>query len=305
MRSRISLLALFFIVSSIALLPLAAHASAIPFFGPIIPQGDNQSVCPAGWGMVLVVINNIISFSITIAIVFVAPIMIGYAGFLMVVNPTSSGDIQKAKKVLWNTIIGLVISLAGWMIVAAIMAVLYNPTQANGLKAWADIIGSHNAPACLPQKGALPGDTLNQAVTTPGLIPGAVQGKFTFDPGIDAQVITESGALNSLLSCMVAKVPAGVGRISSISDSVIANGSKTFAQCAAGGTAAGCAHEVKSCHYGGRSCIGSSYAVDFGDQQNKQALSAAAMACNSGAFINDEGGHIHISVGMLSNCECN
>jgi hypothetical protein len=305
MRSRTFFSLAFFLTVGYLALPYVVHAAAIPFFGPIIPDAQiivngiatNQNVCPAGWGMVLVVINNIITFAITIAIVFVAPLMIGYAGFLMVVNPTSAGNVQKARTVLTNTIIGIVISLAGWMIVGAIMAVLYNPTKANGLKAWSNIIGSHGAPACLPQAGALPGEGLAQV--QPSLVPGA-PGGFTFDPEIDAQVATESGALQSLLSCMVTKVPAGVGRISSISDRAITSGSKTFAQCAEGG----CQHAANSCHYGGRDskCIGQSYAVDFGDEQNTQTLSAAATACGAN-FIGPEASHLHVSVGK--SCGCN
>ncbi len=183
MRSRASLFALFFVVSSLVLLPLAAHAAAaIPFFGPIIPPGTD-AVCPAGWGMVMVVINNIISFFITIAIVFVAPLMIGYAGFLMVFNPTSVGDVGKAKTILWNTAIGIVIALAGWVIVAAIMAVLYNPNGKTKLEAWSNIIGSHNAPTCHPQKGALPGEVFEPAVAAPGVavVPGA--------PGVECSSI--------------------------------------------------------------------------------------------------------------------
>ncbi|MEK7125930.1 MAG: hypothetical protein AAB835_00375, partial [Patescibacteria group bacterium] len=77
-------------VMVLLLSPTVAQAAAIPFFGPIIPQEGNQAVCAAGWGMLITVINNIIAFSITIAIVFVAPLMIAYAGFLFVVNPVNS-----------------------------------------------------------------------------------------------------------------------------------------------------------------------------------------------------------------------
>ncbi len=298
MRSRISFFTLLFFVSSLAL-PLVAYAGGIPFFGPIIPQAGNQAVCPASFGMLMEVINNIISFALTIAIVFVAPLMIGYAGFLMVVNPTSAGDVQKAKTILWNTVIGIVISLAAWMIVAAIMAVLYNPSGVG--QTWSSlIVGSRGIDSCLEQRGALPGEGLAPAVTAPGLetAPGVAPGRFTYDSGIEAQVAHASGALQSLLSCMVTRVPAGVGRISSISDSQITSGQNTFAQCVAGR----CQHAANSCHYGGRSCVGSSYAVDFGDQQNTQVLSAAATACGAN-YVENEGDHLHVSVGR--SCGCN
>lgn len=298
MRSRIPFFTLLFVMSSLAL-PLIAYAGGIPFFGPIIPQTDNQAVCPASFGMLMQVINNIISFALTMAIVFVAPLMISYAGFLMVVNPTSAGDVQKAKNILLNTIVGIVIALAAWMIVAAIMAVLYSPSGVG--KTWLNlVIGSRGVDACLPQRGALPGEALAPAATTPRLetAPGVTPGRFTYDSGIEAQTVTASSELQSLLSCMVARVPAGVGRISSISDSQITSGQNTFVQCAAGR----CQHAANSCHYGGRSCVGSSYAVDFGDQQNTQVLSAAATACGAN-YVGNEGNHLHVSIGR--SCGCN
>jgi len=141
-------------------LPQFAHA-AIPFFGPIIPQAGSQAVCPASWGMLITVVNNIIQLLLTIAIVFVAPLMVAYAGFLFVVNPADPSGIAKAKGVLTNTIVGIVISLSAWMVVDAVMAVLYNPGNAAGT--WASLISSGGIDPCLPQAGALPSSGLNQA----------------------------------------------------------------------------------------------------------------------------------------------
>ena len=280
-------------------LPLVAQAGGIPFFGPIVPDAINR--CAAGWGMLITVINNIISFLITLAIVFVAPLMIAWSGFLFVVNPVNAGGKEQARKILTNTVVGIVIALAGWLIVDAIMAVLYNPSARSGetvLTTWSNLVTSGGALPCIPLKASL-----NQV---PGLVPSVdiagISSNFTFDSGIDAQISTASGPLSALLSCMVSKVPAGVGRISSISDSKIVNGQYTFQQCAAKGSAL-CAHTINSCHYGGTgSCNGSSYAVDFGDEENTSILTAAAQAC--GAKTLNEGDHLHVSVGATSGCDC-
>ncbi|MDO8742506.1 MAG: lytic transglycosylase domain-containing protein [bacterium] len=148
MRFRVPFIALLVAVSSFAI-PYAAQASGIPFFGPIIPE--EQANCAANWGMVLTVINNLISFALTITIVFVAPLMIAYSGFLYVVNPVDPAGMSKAKSILQNTIVGTVIALAAWMIVDAVMAVLYNPQ--NPGETWYSLIGSGGFPACLPQAG--------------------------------------------------------------------------------------------------------------------------------------------------------
>jgi hypothetical protein len=182
MRSRLPLFALVFTLGSLAL-PFLAHAG-VPYFGPIIP-GGNSSVCPAGWGMLILVINNLISFLLTIAIVFIAPLMIAYAGFLFVVNPVNSGGIEHAKSILLNTIVGIVIALAGYLIVDSVMAVLYNGSAG----AWAQII-NWNGATCLPQAGALPGDMLNQAppgtLSTNGSLNGPPTGKVgtACDPSV-------------------------------------------------------------------------------------------------------------------------
>jgi hypothetical protein len=156
MRSRVPFFALLLVVGSFAL-PAAAHA-AIPFFGPIIPDASN--VCPASWGLLITVINNIISLLLTLAIVFLMPIMIAYAGFLFVVNPVNPAGREKAKGVLLHVVSGIVIALAAWMIVDALMAVLYNPATVGGT--WSSLITSGGINPCLSQAGSAQGAGLNQ-----------------------------------------------------------------------------------------------------------------------------------------------
>ncbi len=176
MRSRVPLFALLFVAGSLVL-PLVAHAGGIPFLGPIIPQGTfipegtigpttmSQATCPLGWGALINVINNIISFLITIAIVFIAPLMIAYSGFLFVVNPVNPSGREDAKNILSHTIVGIVIALSGWLIVSAVMAVLYD-SKAFG-KNWSDLITSDGV-SCLEQAGAL-GETSSQVSRAPTL----------------------------------------------------------------------------------------------------------------------------------------
>lgn len=153
MHLRAPLLAIVFALGTFAL-PSVASA-AIPFFGPIIPPA--YATCPASWGLLITVFNNIIALLLTLAIVFVAPLMIAYAGFLFVVNPVDSAGISKAKGILTHTIVGIVIALAGWMIVDAIMAVLYNAGARSGttvLGTWSTLINSGNIGPCISQAGA-------------------------------------------------------------------------------------------------------------------------------------------------------
>lgn len=145
MRFRVpflSLLAMSFIV-----IPHFAHA-AIPFFGPIIPDGINR--CPLGWGAVILVINNIIELALTIAIVAIAPVMLAWAGFLMMTQSTSIGSVSKAKSLIWNTVIGIVIALAAWLIVDALLVAFTN----HGADYWTSKINTGGQGPCIEQAGS-------------------------------------------------------------------------------------------------------------------------------------------------------
>lgn len=147
MRSRVLFFALLLCIAGAFIAPHAAQAATIPFFGPIVPKD-----CPAGWGLLVTVINNIIIVLLSIAIVFFAPLMIAYAGFLFVVNPVNASGKEKAKQILLHTIVGIIVSLAAWMIVAAIMVALYHP-ESTGWGAWTDLIGGSSADDCLKPSG--------------------------------------------------------------------------------------------------------------------------------------------------------
>lgn len=162
MRSRVLSFAIL-IGASALMLPGVTHA-AIPFFGPIIPSGA-YSICPGGWGLLITVINRIIEFMITIVIVFITPLMIAYGGFLYVVNPTNPGNRQKANQIIFSTVIGIAVSLSGWLVVDAIMAVLYNPGTSP--ETWSSLIRSNGTDLCINQLGTNPGDNFNFAKTTP------------------------------------------------------------------------------------------------------------------------------------------
>lgn len=149
MRVRLPLLAL---AAVVFFMPVAASAG-IPFFGPIIPAA--YSTCAASWGMLIWVINNIISFLLTLAIMFVLPLMIAWAGFLYVINPLSPSKREAANSMLWHAIVGIVLSLAAWLIVNAVMVALYNPTSDSKLGAWYSIVSGNMGDVCQRQAGVL------------------------------------------------------------------------------------------------------------------------------------------------------
>jgi hypothetical protein len=196
--------------------PLAAHA-AIPFFGPIIPAA--QASCPAGWALVMTVINNIISLLITLLIVFIAPLTIAWAGFLYVVNPVDPSGKSKAKSILIHTVVGLVVALAGWLIVDFVMAVLYNKDSTG--KTWSTLVtggGDTCIKIATQFNPATPpvGTPSGTGTTTPGVTPAA-----GFDPVVAARTLafsvsaTQSGGACAYSVRTNALIPGGLSSFSS------------------------------------------------------------------------------------------
>ncbi|MDQ1299941.1 MAG: hypothetical protein QG636_609 [Patescibacteria group bacterium] len=293
-----------FFLSFALLLPSAVEAQ----FGPIVPEVCRTCAC--GFGGVLAIIQNAINFIIGLSII-VATIIIAWAGGLYMLSATNPESRSTANKMLINAAVGLVIVLSAWLIVDFVMKTLYG----GQFGPWNSILMGDSGDSCVIAKPtsplfsgdifAVPGQGGSDGATTPPL--EGADGIFDYQEGISAQARHASQPLNTLLTCMAQRVPANVGQISGISDSRITSGAKTFSQCVVegnsrqGGT---CNHGKNSCHYGGSRCTGSSFAVDFGDEQNTGVLSAAARACGAD-FVNPEGSHLHVSVGQANGCNCN
>lgn len=290
----------------------AAYAAESTFFAPIVPT-ECQS-CPCGYAGVLEIIRHLTNFAVSFGVIVVT-IMLAWGGFMYIVSVANPENRRQANSLISGAVIGLLLVLGSWLIIDFIMRAAYSgPDGTEGkFGPWNSIL-AESADFCIVAKQTKPlfsgldfsGPSTNPTDADPNTNPGdssmpvdpKADGKFSYQGGISAQAGHAAPVLNSLLSCMAARVPANVGQISSISDSRIANGDKTFAQCNQGG----CAHSAGSCHYGGNQCTGKSYAVDFGDEVNKVVLMKAARACGAN-FVKDEGDHVHVSVG--ASCSCN
>lgn len=121
---------------------------------------------------------------------------------------------------------------------------------------------------------------------------------WSFDPGIEKQIVDMSPELASFLNCMRSKLPSGVAKISSISDSNYVGNLSVCNRmnCKQPPPMKQCVHSCASCHYGGGTANNVSYAVDFGDQQNGQIIKEAAKECDFNSYVLPEGDHIHVSV---------
>lgn len=187
MRSRLPLL-IILLAGSAFILPHVVHA-AIPFYGPLIPKG--LSVCPSNWAGLITVANNIISFLITITITFVAPLAFAYGGFLYLTSGSNPGNRSQANSLMLNTVVGICIALAGWLIVDALLAVLYNPAAVGA--SWYSLVTA-NGSTCINVAGSL---SISNGATVTGIDASGNQ-YVSFDPNSATSGACSAGALQGL-----------------------------------------------------------------------------------------------------------
>ena len=292
----------------------------------IIPDACKCENSAPDFGCVLQTTQNVMNFGVYIAIIIMT-IAISIAGFIWIFTPISASQREMAKSTLMNAVIGMVIVLSAWLIVDFVMKTLYNPGTTGGSGGawgpWNEIIHSKGAgdmcvkessPSTSPStngSGVTTTDNPTTTTTATGAVVDGHANAFAYQTsGVANQEGARSPALISLLNCMVQRVPAGVGKISAITDSHSGTNATTINHCAEVGHAGDsqCAHTVGSCHYGGAStaaaCQGQSYAVDFGDENNSAALIAAAQACHAVRAVLEDGAHPHdhVHVSAPNNC---
>lgn len=110
-----------FFILSLAIfcaIPAIAFGAETTFFGSIVPDcpmyGGTADVCRACDLVKLA--DNIIKFFVVLS-VLVASLLFAWAGFLYVTAASSKSNLDQAKNIFFNVLIGLVLVLAAWLIV--------------------------------------------------------------------------------------------------------------------------------------------------------------------------------------------
>ncbi len=122
-------LAIFLLVFIVAPSVVLA-ANALP--GQIVPASCNEvggckSICD-----IATVAQNVLNTGIYVA-VFLSAVLFAWAGFLYLTS-VAGNEISRAKEIFANVAIGLVIILAGWLVVDTLMKTLTN--QSGGFGPW-------------------------------------------------------------------------------------------------------------------------------------------------------------------------
>ena len=81
----------------------------------------------------LILVNNLVKFVFVALVVPIAAISFAYAGFLLISSGGETSKREKAKKIFWGVVWGLVIAAAAWLIVHVVLTILGFSGNAFGL----------------------------------------------------------------------------------------------------------------------------------------------------------------------------
>jgi hypothetical protein len=165
---------------------------------------------PCGTCELFQLIDNILKFIWNPIAIVIAALMLAYGGILMIV-PSFGGSVvmyEKGKKALFNTLIGLMIVFAAWLIIDTIIKVIVanpqfgvlsqQPAQIEGYGPWnsftceiAKPIYVPATPAVTPGLTTLPPGTLGESEARSALAQnGVTVNKSPCPPGVPYQQVT-------------------------------------------------------------------------------------------------------------------
>ena len=258
---------------------------------------------------------------LVLVLTIIAGLLFAYAGLMLVTSTGNRTFKQKALTIFNNVIIGYLLVLAGWLLVDTTLKALANQAHfAEG-----GVIGPWNRIECVDQPYVASIDYGSDSPGNPGTPPQPCDpddpdnlcgheeppiggATFTYSTSLESDQQNHlSSALRQFKNCIADNAITRVYTITSVSDNLIARGESTWEQCAE----SGCAHSPNSCHYGGRNCIGESYAIDVRVHDltttEENSFMDAARSCNGYANVHGSGPsrHIHASIGFAAGCGCN
>lgn len=103
-------------VFALAFLLSAPFSSA--YAAPLVPCDGITKKCDFDQGITL--LNNIIDFGLML-IPFLAAIALMFAGFMYLTSAGDTGKVSKAHEIFTDTVIGIVVALAAWLIIKTIL----------------------------------------------------------------------------------------------------------------------------------------------------------------------------------------
>jgi len=126
-----SIIASFILLATILVTAFPVDAALFP--SPIIPCGTSESGgAPCKICHIYILIKNVID-ALLILMVPLAALGIAIGGFWILASQGNPGNVAKGKEIIWNTIWGIVIALAAWILINTIMVTLVKPSASQFL----------------------------------------------------------------------------------------------------------------------------------------------------------------------------
>lgn len=126
---------IFVFLTLLTVLPLSAFAQQgtdLIFCNTGTPRADGTFANPCTFNSVIELIQKIITFLVKVAVVLTSLSFV-IAGFLLISDGGNEKNVQRAKKIMTNTVIGFAFILGAWVIVYTIVNVLVDPNKATNL----------------------------------------------------------------------------------------------------------------------------------------------------------------------------
>src|SRR3989344_4072222 len=98
---------------------LALLLPAYTFAASLVPC--NGTTQPCNFAAVITLIKNIVTFLVFSLAVPLAAISFAIAGVMILTAGGNTGQVEKAKEIFWNVLIGLIVALSAWLVVNAIL----------------------------------------------------------------------------------------------------------------------------------------------------------------------------------------
>lgn len=118
------------IIFLVLIMPVLSLAVDPPSASSLVPCNNTPDAkgvvaYPCGFTQLMDMVNKVIHFVLFDMVLPIAAIMFAYAGFSMITaGEESSSARTKAKNIFFNTIIGLAIAIAAWLIIRTILSIL-------------------------------------------------------------------------------------------------------------------------------------------------------------------------------------
>lgn len=162
--------------ATVMLVPLSVHAAELPLFSQgwsLVPEACRDCAC--GFAGVLAIVQNAMNAMISLGIV-VMTLIVAYAGITFMTASTNPEAKSKAKNMMINAVVGMLIVLSAWLIVDFVMKALYNPNLA-GWGPWNTILGDSDGKTCIEAKTLSP--LFSGSITAAPATTGSSGGNYT------------------------------------------------------------------------------------------------------------------------------